>query len=40
MKTYVYAKTYAQTFVAVLVMIEPNQKQPKLPHLGDWIDKQ
>ena len=40
MKTYVYAKTYAQTFVAVLYIIDPNQKQPKLPYLGDWIDKQ
>ena len=40
MKTCVYAKTYAQPFVAVLFIIYPNQKQPELPYLGDWIDKQ
>lgn len=36
MKTYIYTKTFTQTFSAVLSIIAKKQKQPNLPQMTKW----
>ena len=38
MKIYVHTKTFTCMFIAVLLTIAPNRKQPKCPCMDEWIN--
>ena len=35
----VHTKTYAQVFIASLVVVSPDWKQPRFPSMGEWLDE-